>query len=324
MSRNLLSQSHIVQFAPLECFASSIVTFMNWSGKSKQIFMLNYWGLTYYKEHRALSSSKHFRQLYLEELYGLILNKHFGREEFYRMACEGNVLLVPCTASKLPHFTESMIFNELPGSFHCILVDNYCITSDKFHIIDPVANFIGEVQAQILIDSIIDMGDYSFASFEWKETLDGKAFIETALLAANKNLRDYSKNELDSEANAIDCLLNDLDKSLSWTTDQVQKWVYIQNIGISSIIKMRNMYRENAIEFFEKYGHPINEVSRLTEKIIAAWSSINFQLFRFAHRYNNNNNDNMQNVKLLKIKLKELYEQEKQFLMLMVEKINKL
>lgn len=151
----------IKKLAAVECVASCLMTGLHLSGLDYRYFLLGHWNLVYYEN--TLMPDNNMTDLNLEYAYGIEMRQHTGRApDIVSSLQRGGWLLLACRASRLSFFPRNLLGLESHRFLHFILVCGYRSATDTFSVIDPIADYIGEMNERELLAAAVEEGQLNY------------------------------------------------------------------------------------------------------------------------------------------------------------------
>lgn len=333
-----------VRLGFMECFASSVMTYIRIMGMDHRKLLLDYWNLDY--QFRTLLSGKNARKFPLRQLYGVEMEFEKGdMDAVSRHIRQGSSVVLLCAASRLDYFPREYLSMESSGFQHCILLQEL-LPDGAYTVYDPVAHYAGPVSLAVLSHA----GAYGtggalhffvLAKGESEHELDGK---ELLAFCARRNLEAYVHQTPDdslrhapepgsgmdkarraawlewfgrrrSGGRSLHLFAADLQESLGWPEAARIGWAKRNSLTISSIRKLRT---DVWSAYSGMLGHDtrfLEEGGRRMGEISALWQRANYLLLRLISAGNQT-----ETVRLLSGKLLELEQAEIRFLTWLNEK----
>ncbi|MEW9700041.1 hypothetical protein [Paenibacillus sp. SI8] len=277
MERSITSKD-MIKLAAMECAASCMLTGLHLSGMNYRYFLLGYWNLTYYAN--TLMSGGSILRSDLEYVYGIQVKPVNGSvADIIPILHEGNWAMLECLASKLHFFPKNMLGFESEHFNHFILIHGFEPATNSFLVIDPIADFIGEMsESELRIASVgqEEMHFYVSLSSERTETPSRENIF---LYQANLNLKNYCLHE-NSGIGAIQMFSRALSESVTMRSEELDLWIEQNNITVSSISKTRSIVWNNFCELNLLQPEEVQEGDDAVNEIVKLWMTINFLLIK--------------------------------------------
>lgn len=240
--REQVTACGLVKLAAMECFASSVMTYLRMAGKDDYRFLLDYWSIRY--QFRTLLFSKDVKQMDPEFMSGTRLRFVKGDDAvLYDCITSGLSAVFLCTASKLPYFPRSMLGLESSGFQHSILICGWDEAARQYLVADPMVDYIGWVSQQELVNAGSRMEARKEVLFFALEDEEADSYEEMNpyrlfAYAAERNLRLYSQHASASDTMPAGASGQGKSKEASW-----MEWLGNRNGGVRAY----NMFAQDAV-----------------------------------------------------------------------------
>ncbi|MFD0697453.1 hypothetical protein ACFQZT_25590 [Paenibacillus sp. GCM10027628] len=289
----------IVKLAAMECAASCIMTALTIAGHDYRYFLLSYWNLNY--NSKIIMSGKNMRHNDLQFAYGIAKECRSGTEDdLIALLRQNNMAMLFCKASKLRFFPRNMLGHESSGFQHFILLYGYQPETGKFLVIDPVADYKGEISAYEVWDCSVKSSEIIYYSLELPDYYEQPSASRIFSKESSANLRNYSGDK------AIAAFIQDLQACLQWPQDERDTWINQNNITISSIVKTRSIVWECFCDLNLMTPDEIRAGNEIVEQIVSLWTTVNFLLIKLKKNHSNEAIAKSIEQKLETLKVKEL------------------
>lgn len=270
-----ITLADIKKVAAVDCVASSLMTGLHLAGRDDSFYLLGHWNLTYYSN--TIIPENNMADNNLEYAYGIEMKVQTGAIDDMISYLQGEdwVLLV-CRASKLPFFPEEMLGLEAYSFLHTILIYGYTPETNAFRVIDPIAEFIGEMSGEQLRDAAFNEGEIRFCSCVSSRTNDLPAAKDIFLNKAKENLTKFTESEGDDGIKAIRLFKQDVAVSARMNIEDRNAWMDRNIITISSIVKTRSLVWDRYCSLGLMISEDVQKGNDALDEIVKCWTTVNF------------------------------------------------
>ncbi|MGG1516563.1 hypothetical protein ABE504_14185 [Paenibacillus oryzisoli] len=274
---------NIIHVAPMECAASCIMTALNIAGLNYRFYLLSYWNLNYYAKN-LLSGEVNIMRNHLLYAYGTQIKCHNGNAYDLIQAMEQEQLVMfACQASKLRFFPEKFTGHEANGFQHFILLYGYQAESNRFLVIDPIADFIGEITESELRDCALKETEFIYYSLSFPQSFEQPSVSQIFKRESQINADKYTGEK------AFHLFIADLEALPSWSQQERETWINQNNITITTIVKMRKMIWQSYCELNMMTATAVQAGQELVEGVVKLWMAVNFLLLKLKKKQNEKN-----------------------------------
>ncbi|WP_147423858.1 hypothetical protein [Cohnella endophytica] len=256
----------------------------------------------------------------LEFYYGIFVNFSKGNlKDLLVTLTRGNSVIFLCTASKLSYFPRNMLGLEASGFQHSILICGWNQDSKRFLIVDPMVDFIGEINEEELIPSgyrrsthqellFFEIGNQPEHDFQEPTaehqfafaSMRNNSFFETdklkrepmiaeqqgQLSTKQRSWMEWFSNR-HSGGKALEMFAKDLTMSKEWPQNIRSNWIDKNILTISSITLIRklvwNSYSNLNVMKQEQEEAGENQMQQIT----IYWQNLNIKLMRYKQTSSN-------------------------------------
>ncbi len=314
MNKPLVASTDVVKLAAMECAASCVLTSLRIAGLDDRYFMLGYWHLTY--SANVLMSGRNMVRNDLEYVYGIRKELVSGAgDRLMASLREGHMVLLYCRASRLPFFPVRMLGHEAKGFEHCILVYQYRQETGRFLVIDPIADYIGEMSLAELYSGSARENRFIYYSLAFPTFFQKPSDVEIFHRESANNFNQYTQEGLHTGGKAIDLFCRDLAQCAQWNALDRDAWIDQNNITITSIVKTRPIVWESFRALDVLSSEDIRTGAESIEAIVKLWTIVNFQLIKLKR-----NPDHATLALSIRAKLKAVRSAESAFLEFLYKK----
>lgn len=280
--------SQMVKLAAMECASSCVMTGLKLAGRDEKLLLLNQWYLQYM--NRTLLSGRNVRMLDLEYIYGIRKQLIQGGEEDLRLRfARKNMALFICVPSRLNYFPEQLLTLEESGFDHYILLTGFNEETQRFRVVDPITDFIGELSTEELLHASVKPGFLYYFIMEFPP--HGSFLPPEAstlfLHEAQKNLDHYAASDILTGGKAIEGFCTDLSDSTQWSAAERTVWIRQNNITFSSIVKTRELVWQSFCHLRIMKPEQVEQGGKQMKMIVKAWMAANFLLIKYGRHSDN-------------------------------------
>jgi hypothetical protein len=278
--KQLITSVDIIKLAAMECAASCIVTALNIAGLNYRYFLLSYWNLTY--SSKIIMSGKHMRRNDLQYAYGIEKECKLGNDnDLIALLQQNHMVLLTCHASRLRFFPKNMLGLESTGFQHYILLYGYQPETGKFLVIDPVAEFIGEITASEIWEGSVRENELLYYSLLLPSSFEQPAVREIFSRESAANVKFYTGDK------AMNQFIQDLMECTRLSQEERNAWIDQNNITISSIVKTRSLVWQCFCDLNVMTSDDIREGNEWIEGIVKLWTTVNFLMIKLKRSHAN-------------------------------------
>jgi hypothetical protein len=274
-----VTTADIQKLGAVECVASCLMSGLHLSGLDYRYFLLGHWNLVYYEN--TLMPDNDMADLGLEYAYGIETRHHSGTaSDIISLLQSGGWLLLACRASRLSFFPRNLLGLESHQFLHFILVYRYGSATDTFSVIDPIANFIGEMNEAELTAAAVEEGELNYyaciPSGKEKRPSANDIFYREAA----DNLMKYERGDGQTGREAIRLFSQDVADSARMTQEYRTAWIERNNITLSSIVKARARVWQCFRELDLLTEDETAQGDAYLDEIAKGWTAVNFALVK--------------------------------------------
>ncbi len=279
----LITSTDVIKLAAMECAASCVVTGLNISGLDYRYFMLNYWHLIYYGNVLMLRGSIFKNDLGFA--YGIEKKLVEGNEsKLVESLGRGKMAIFLCRASKLRFFPGSMLGLESNLFQHHILLHGYVPDTGNILAIDPIADFLGEVTIEELLENSIRSGELIYYTLEFPRSFQKPTAREIFQRETESNFKQNVRSRSHPGNDAFSLFLHGLVECLQANTDTRNSWIDQNNITISSIIKSRPLIWQSFCSLDMMTSEELRTGGEYINEIVKLWTALNFLLIKLRRK----------------------------------------
>ncbi|RCX17323.1 hypothetical protein DFP94_10947 [Fontibacillus phaseoli] len=279
----VMTKPELVNIGPLECAASCMATWLNMHGQDYRLFVANYWNVHY--EQHTLITSRTPNYYNMDSLYGMAIRADIGRiPDLITEIREGNGVMFICNASGLFYFPRNILTFESVNAKHCVLVYDYNEQTGKFAVIDPIAEFCGEVAAAELEAASVMNNEMLYFSVGSHFDDRSRPLGDKLAMAAERNWISFDKPYIPGGKQALEILERDIETCSGWSEVERKSWVDRNNISIMVFHKLRPMIWESFVSFGQMKETSVITGGEIMEDIKQLWRSLNLCLIRLGRK----------------------------------------
>jgi hypothetical protein len=280
VKKQSFTSADIIKLGAMECAASCILTALNIAGMNHRYFLLSYWNLTY--NSKIIMSGKHMIRNDLEYAYGIKIEYRLGNEyDLIAMLRHNNMILLSCQASRLRFFSKNMLDLDTTGFQHYILLYGYRSETGNFLVIDPIADFIGEMAPAEIWESSVKENELMYCALLFPEVLKQPAISDIFIRESSANVKFYTGDK------AISQFIQDVKECTRLRSEERNIWIDQNNITITSIVKTRALVWQCFCELNVMSGEDIRAGNELLKGVVKLWTTVNFLLIKLKKSFNN-------------------------------------
>ncbi|QMV40607.1 hypothetical protein FPL14_04855 [Cohnella cholangitidis] len=299
----------MINLAYMECFASCVLTYLNFNGDDYRKVLLDYWNLNY--QFRTLLSSKDARQIPLDLFYGIEMKFIKGDSKTLNQSVRGgSAAICFCQASKLDYFPRENLGMESSGFQHSILIYGWDQSGEKYVVGDPTVSAIVQMNPdEVLKAGAVKKGRDELHYFVLTKPSipysppDIKSCIRKS---AQRNLYYYGNSDGEavplanettpeerrrrewqqwfsnrkSGAKALEAFEADFVQSAVWAPEARVAWMKRNAITIASIRRIRSAVWQAYIETGCIGENRLREGKEQIDSISGLWNTISFKLLK--------------------------------------------
>jgi len=296
--KKIITSGDLIKLGAMECAASCIMTALHITGLDYRYFMLSYWNLTY--TSKIIMSAKNIIRTDLLYTYGIKKEFMKGNEQNLIELMQGNHMAVlPCHASKLHFFPRIMLGHESHGFHHFILLYDYFPQRESFLVIDPIAEFIGEISTAELWESSVSKHELIYYTLELPNKFEQPSIDQIFIRESATNVMRYGGDKV------ITKFIEDIKECIKLEQDERNTWIDQNNVTITSIVKTRSLVWQSFCSLNRMTADDVEIGNQLIEAIVKLWTTVNFLLIKMKRSHKQAEIVTTIEDKLLTLKAKE-------------------